>query len=280
MREFNLNFSPLQIRKSPSIFLWLFLLISLSIQAQVSVVSWNLQNFGKSKTPEQITFIANTIKQFDIVAIQEVVSGVGGAQTVARLVDELDRTGTDWDYVVSAPSSPNGTESERYAFLWKTAVVKKHRSWVDDLFVHEISREPFFCTFSYYGKSFTISSFHAIPKKKQPETEIKYLKFLAATHVEKNVLFLGDFNLPQSHNVFNPLRKMGWSPAFQNQKTTLKMECKDGVCLASEYDNIWLPMTISLLDCGVILFYEDFPDMKAARKISDHVPIFVQFKVN
>jgi hypothetical protein len=33
-------------------------------------------------------------------------------------------------------------------------------------------------TLDYKGSRFTIASFHAVPKKKNPEKEIKYFKYL------------------------------------------------------------------------------------------------------
>jgi deoxyribonuclease-1-like protein len=57
------------------------------VNAQTTLISWNLKDFGKSKSDEEINFIANTLKNYDIVAIQEVVAGEGGAQAVARLAD-------------------------------------------------------------------------------------------------------------------------------------------------------------------------------------------------
>jgi hypothetical protein len=36
-------------------------------------------------------FIAKYIKDYDIIAIQRVVAGYGGAQAVARLTNELNR---------------------------------------------------------------------------------------------------------------------------------------------------------------------------------------------
>jgi len=62
-----------------------------SLFAQVKISSWNLQNFGKTKSEQEVNFIANTLKEFDIIAIQEVVAGYGGAKAVARLADELNR---------------------------------------------------------------------------------------------------------------------------------------------------------------------------------------------
>ncbi|MBE5322017.1 hypothetical protein IM793_22875 [Pedobacter sp. MR2016-19] len=41
--------------------------------------------------------MAETVRPYDLIAIQEVVAGYGG-QAVARLADELNRTGQKWDY--------------------------------------------------------------------------------------------------------------------------------------------------------------------------------------
>jgi hypothetical protein len=49
--------------------------------------------------------LATTIQDFDLIAIQEVVAGYGGAQAVTRLAGELNRKGTSWDYVISDPTS-------------------------------------------------------------------------------------------------------------------------------------------------------------------------------
>ena len=57
-------------------------------------MSWNVENLGKSKATETITFIASISKEFDVIALQEIVAGYGGAQAVAKLTDELNRTGS------------------------------------------------------------------------------------------------------------------------------------------------------------------------------------------
>jgi deoxyribonuclease-1-like protein len=124
-------------------------------------------------------------------------------------------------------------------------------------------------------------NFHAITKKMQPETEIKYFKFLPAEHPDLNLIFSGDFNCPQSHTVFNPLKKMGYKPIFTGQKTSLKMECKYDECLASEFDNIFYNTSrVRFNDSGVINFHLSFPTLKMARSVSDHIPIWFQFFLN
>lgn len=257
----------------------LFLFSNNLLIAQVKISSWNLANFGKTKTETEINYVAEVLRDFDVVALQEVVSGYGGSQAVAKLADALNRKGAKWDYVVSDPTESTPYATERYAFLWKTAKVKGVRkAGLDQNYVHEIDREPYMMDFSYQGKTFTLVSFHAIPKKKQPETEIKYFKFLPGHYPDKNLIFLGDFNVPQSHTVFNPLKKIGYKPVFTDQKTTMKMKCGGEECLASEYDNIFYNSNkLHLVNCGVVLIYKNFPDMKAVRRISDHIPVWAEF---
>jgi len=249
--------------------------------SQIQLLSWNIENFGQSKSEKEILFIAQTVNKFDLVAIQEVVAGSGGAQAVARLADELNRKGYQWDYSISNPTSSSAYKTERYAFLWKTSRVKlKGRPWLEKKYHLEIDREPFYATFEIDKKEVTLVNFHAITKSKQPEREIKYFKFLPAAYPTLNLLFLGDFNCPQSHSVFTPLKKMGYSSAINNQKTSLKKKCTTS-CLASEFDNFFYNQSkISIQKSGVLHFYTAFEDLTQARKISDHLPIWFEFSLN
>lgn len=260
----------------------LFLITFITNAQTVSFCSWNLQNFGKSKDDQEIQFIAQTVKSFDIVAIQEVVSSGEGAKAVARLLDALNRTGSEWDYHLSDPTCPLSNKSERYAFFWKKHRVKlQGKPWLQQgELAHLIEREPYFATFCIKDKQFTIANYHAITKKDQPETEIKYFKQLPAMYPTLKLIFAGDFNLPQSHTVFNPIKSMGYKSALVNQKTSLRQQCLPDGCLASEYDNIYYPEgAIIAVASGVIHFYRDFVTVQEARCISDHIPIYLEFKV-
>lgn len=248
-----------------------------TIFGQVKICSWNIQHFGKSKSNEEVGFMANTLKEFDIIAIQEVVAGNGGPQAIARLADELNRKGQKWDYVLSEPTQGTPYSSERYAFIWKTAKVQRNgKPWLDKNYEQEIDREPYFMDFEYEGTRFTLVSLHAIPKSKQPETEIKYLKFLPGLYPNKNLVFLGDFNLAQSNSVFIPLKNMCYQPVLVAQKTSLRTKCTPD-CLASEYDNIFVESEkVQVMNSGVVHFYTAFPDLKTARAISDHIPVWAE----
>lgn len=269
--------------KKQTLFLLSFLFLTLLSQAQVSVCSWNIMNFGKSKSDSELAFMATTLNKYDIITIQEVVAGNGGAQAVARLVNILNNKGAQWDYAVSDPTtSDNPSSKERYAYVWKPSKVKKiGKCWLDQNFQKEIDREPYMSTFEYKGKLFTIASFHAVPKKKNPESEIKYFKLLPALYPTLNLIFMGDFNCPQSNTVFTPLKKMGYKNSLSNQKTSLKQKCIQQECLASEYDNMFYNSgKTKLKQAGIVPFYNQFVTNKEARKISDHIPIWSFFEFN
>lgn len=258
---------------------YILLLFFVTLNAQPTLLSWNLADFGSSKSDSTIVFIANQIKDYDIVALQEIVVNPSGAQAVAQLADELNRTGNKWDYAISDPTSSSAYKTERYAYLWQTAKVQLiGKPWLEKKYELEIDREPFYATFQYQDKQFTVVNFHAITKKRQPETEIKYFKFLPEQYPHLNLIFVGDFNCPETHTVFNPLKKMGYAPAFENQKTTLRSSCLEQDCLASPFDNMFYRGDkIKVQKKGVLLFYSLFDSLNEARKISDHIPIWIQF---
>jgi endonuclease/exonuclease/phosphatase family metal-dependent hydrolase len=263
-------------------YLFYFLFVTCVSFSQVSVCSWNIMNLGKSKSDSELDIIANSIKSYDVIAVQEVVAGYGGALAVSRLVSILNRKGAKWEYVISNPTtSTNPASRERYAFIWKPSIVKKTGNcWLDQNYQKEIDREPYMGTFQYKGKSFTIVSFHAVPKKKNPASEIKYFKFFPNLYSKLNLIFLGDFNCPQSHSVFFPIKKIGFLSVFQNQKTSLRQKCINNDCLASEYDNIFYKVNkVKVLKSGIVPFYTLFKSVKEARKISDHIPIWCSIQL-
>ena len=248
-------------------------------QHQTKLVTWNLCNFGKSKSVEEIAYIANILKDADIVAIQEVSASNFGAQAVAKLADELNRKGAKWDYVLSDPTTGEGVE--RYAFLWKTATVKLHgKAWLEKSLDVQIEREPFMARFTIGDKQVLISTLHAVPKNKHPENECRYLYKIDSIYHNEHLMLMGDFNLSQKNTAFDMLKKRKVEPVLINQKTSIKMKRKDNELLANEYDNIFIDSKyIHQNEAGIINFAEKFLDLKEARKISDHLPVYLIFNI-
>ena len=249
--------------------------------ADLIMVTWNLKDFGKTKDATEIRFIAQTVRNADVIAIQEVVAGEGGAQAVARLSDELNRMGAKWDYVVSDPTTGTTHGHERYAFIWKTSKLSLLKSTLATGTASLINREPFIGTFQSGTKTFTIASFHAITRSADPQSEIRYLPDIPAQLPGNAYLFCGDFNLPQSHEVFNLLRKKGYQQVLTGQKTSLQSKCSAVNCLASEYDNVFYDTKkIASKGARVEMFHLKFSDHAKALGISDHLPVLFTFSLN
>jgi deoxyribonuclease-1-like protein len=247
---------------------------------KVTIASWNLQNFGTNKKDWVIDLMAQSLKDFDVVAIQEINTGPSGSQAVGKLVAALNRTGNKWSYSISEiTTSGNRQEKERYAFLWKAAGIKlQGKPYLASKLSDEICREPFIGVFKKDDLVFTLVNIHAIPKKKQPETELKYLKSMSELYPGNNFIFLGDFNCPESHTVFSPLKKLAFMPALKGQKTTLKQQCKNGECLASAYDNIFYSaLKFTKITSNIVPFYTKI-QWNMARFVSDHIPVFVELE--
>lgn len=251
--------------------------------AQYKLASWNVQNMGKSKTGDKIETMSALLKDFDIIAIQEIVTSKEGEAAVLRLQKSLLKSNKNWKYVVSLPTSSyeNKQQSERYAYLWRSDKVQLQKAFLDTYHQMEIEREPFMAFFKIENKIVTIANLHALPKGKQPEKDLKYFKNFPGKYNTENIIFLGDFNTPQTNTVFNPIKKFGWKNALTNEKTTMKQKCVGNECLASEYDNIFYNENhIKFVKSGVIHFYKSMNnDVALARKLSDHLPIFLYFKV-
>lgn len=274
----NINRSFFKVRQA-LFFLFCSLFSVLPAHAALKIASWNLQHLGRHKPDSTIRLMADCLKQFDLVALQE-INTRDGAAALATLVASLNRTGEQWDYRISPPTTAEQQgESERYAFVWKKSkIVCLAHPFLAGAFAERISREPFIAIFRAEGQVFSLVSFHALPKKKQPERELKYLKFFRDSLQLPSPVFLGDFNCPQSHTVFNPLKRQHFLPALIGQATTLKQECRKGNCLASEYDNIFYPSTVFRLEkSGIVPFHIAFGgDMITARKVSDHLPVYAE----
>ena len=244
-------------------------------------ISWNLANFGKSKSPEALEIMAEVLRNAKFVAVQEVNAGGNlGANTLAKLADILSRKGSAWDYVVSDPTRPANSEVERYGYLMRKEVFFSRKSaYLVSELEEAISREPF--TVSATLKDFEpiqFFSIHTVPTKKGPEREVKAL--LQSEQVTKalRAIFSGDFNLPAGITD-TTFEAMGYKGTIR-EKTSLKQKLDTrGGYLFHQYDNIYVK-GVSVSESGVIDFVVKYfspvtdESLKKAREVSDHLPVY------
>jgi len=246
-------------------------------------VSWNIRDFGGSKDDTEIKQIAQVVRDFDIVAIQEVVAkNPKGAQAVARLADALNRMGVKWDYRISDPTqSPSVYKRERYAFLWKTASVKLLSvPYLDSNLATVCDREPYVGLFQAKNMDapFYLVNFHSRRYDAQPEEEIMHFIKYPDRLQSNRVIIAGDFNLDEKHRVWDKFYSRGFKNALINTKTTLKVKCKFGAYRNHPIDNIYATNGVSFSQMGSIDIVKNCENLKMARTLSDHLPVFIEFQ--
>lgn len=263
--------------------LLLFILFHVATLAQeeIRLISWNIRDFGKTKNSEELDQIANIVKNTDILAIQEVVAGYGGAQAVAKLANKLNRKGSQWDYVISDPTNSSKYATERYAFVWKTKHIKiKNRGALLTDLDSLVDREPFYIDFYLKGEKFSVLNFHSRPHHKNPEAEISAITaYLEQHRFEHPIILAGDFNVDERKSVFDGLKALGFTAAVSNKKTTLKRSCEKNNYLNYAIDNVFYSAQLDSKESGVIDFVQFCESLERARKLSDHLPVFLKFNL-
>ncbi|MEL7534016.1 MAG: endonuclease/exonuclease/phosphatase family protein [Bacteroidota bacterium] len=261
----------------------LLLSFSFSFAGNFSILTWNIQDLGRTKDAHEIDAMVQIMRQYDIVLIQEVVAkDPAGVQKVAAIVQELDRTGSNWDYRVSDPTnSPSSNMSERYAFLWNTAKISLvNRPYLDLALAEICFREPYIAEFKAKGdaNSFFVVNYHSRKHDDQPEEEIKYFQQYPTRLKTQAVIICGDFNLTETHAVWDPLKAQDYFPVLNEAPTTLKRKCVRGNYLNYAIDNIFFPdKTFVLQNSGRVDFVGDCDNLALARGISDHLPVYAEF---
>ena len=248
---------------------------------EIKLLSWNIKDFGRTKNTEELNEIAEIVRDVDIVAIQEVVAGYGGAQAVAKLTDLLNRKGAKWDYVISDPTNSPKYITERYAIVWKTKNIKiKNRGWLISELDSLVDREPFLLDLFVEGKKFTLVNFHSRPYNKDPESEIIAISDFVVDSLETPLIIAGDFNVEEKMPVFDYMKNNGFEAAVSNAKTTLKRQCDSNGYLNYPIDNIFYSQDIFMTEGKVIDFVRFCEELKRARKLSDHLPVLLKFRIN
>lgn len=185
---------------------------------EITIASFNIQVFGQTKAskPEVMEILADIIRQYDIVAIQEIRDAAETA--ILALRDKVNENGAAYA-VVTGPRVGRTSSKEQYAFMYDTAVLEllpgqytydddgdgNDNNDVDDsghpgdLF----EREPFVCFFSVNGADFDFVLVNIHAKPDDATAEIGYLDDVmvdAEAHLDDpDVICLGDFNADGSY---------------------------------------------------------------------------------
>ncbi|MCW5959971.1 MAG: endonuclease/exonuclease/phosphatase family protein [Pyrinomonadaceae bacterium] len=174
--------------------------------------SWNIKEFGhlKNRLPESYFYIAEILSNFDLVAVQEIKTGLKDLQIIMKLL------GSDWRFLITDITDGTDGNAERFAYLYDTRRVNftglagEITLW-KDLFdegeeIRQLKRTPYVTGFRAGWKSFALLNVHLQPNDDKPSRELRkrevelLLKALAEKKKRnslwtENIIILGDFNL-------------------------------------------------------------------------------------
>jgi hypothetical protein len=273
------------------------------------VGTWNIQAFGglhrgwteTTGSPKRnyrgLAIIAEVIKRFDVVAVQEVTRET----TALRfLMDEF--LGDHWGVLMSDVSAGEKGDGERLTYLYDRRRVTPSGlageivlpPTADGNPQEQFDRTPYIAGFKCGAERFALLTAH-IRYGDEPDDRIPELERIAdytATEIrdqatgegaeEANLIVLGDFNIDrrQDNLLFDAFISHGlWVPeALRNVDTTYGREAK-------HYDQIaWFRDDLTLMtegNAGVVDFvgavFKELTTKSMTFRVSDHFPLWVEF---
>jgi deoxyribonuclease-1-like protein len=249
----------------------------------IRIASFNIQVFGEKKIskPRVCSLLAEVIRNFDLVAIQEIRSK---QEILPQFVDAINATGRRYDYVVG-PRLGRTASKEQYALIFDTATIEVDRGALytvgdpDDLF----QREPLVGWFRVRGPppdqafTFSLVDIHTEPDRASQEVDSLADVFRAVRddgRGEDDVILLGDLNSDDHH--FGRLAQI---PHIRWAISGVATNTRGNKL----YDNIVFSDTATTEYTGRSGVFDTIREfnltMEEAIEVSDHMPIWGEFSV-
>lgn len=268
------------------------------------IATWNLTNFGEQeRQDEHIEIMAEVIKPFDIVAIQEVADNLDHLNTF------LSKLGGDWDAIYTDIAD----NRERLGYLFnRTRVVptglaaelamrgyERQRIVIEEITeeFEGFNRNPYMVSFKADQFEFTLVNVHLYwTSFALRQLEAKALSKWAKSRVNKlfppnnDIILIGDFNMPRLHEgdkIYNLLLQNGLRvPKYNTELVGTNLAGNkhyDEVAFFPSRTNEDFTNQIGVFDFDKVLFSDlyqrdqmDF--FKYVRYyIADHRPLWIEF---
>ena len=268
----------------------LFLLCSFLAfgQEKINIVSFNLRVFGQSKAEKEVVLntIADIIRRFDIVAVQEIRDKEETA--INKLLSTVNGTGNDYALVVGTRLGRTSSK-EQYAFFYKTSsieVEKEPITWQDSN--DQFEREPFLVMFKVKNGTldFILANIHTKPEDAAREIALlpAVMQYGASHFEEPDILCLGDWNADGSYydedtyqNLFSSQQYLWLIPNSADTTIAKQSNTYDRMAGTMAMQEDWTGAW------GVYRFDEEAGFKEEGIKatdVSDHYPVWASFYID
>ncbi|MCJ8306060.1 MAG: endonuclease/exonuclease/phosphatase family protein [Nitrosopumilus sp.] len=266
------------------------------------LLTWNIRNFHGRKESKAISYIAKIIKNFDVIAIQEVKDELGGIEKLQRVL------GKKYRFLFSDPSG-NG---ERLVFCYDSKKIQFTGLAAEIVMAPgqgkktvpaelEFARTPYMASFRTNGCNFILVTVHIYygsgSAVRYRGAEIKNIaKFLEkrsgdVDSLDSDYIACGDFNIERVRAKIRKRKKVdpldGLFELLQSKGLIIPDEIKNSPSNLSQtrhFDQIayhqYDDSTISFVDGGIIDFVGTVyrGDKKLRYKLTDHLPMWAVFE--
>lgn len=250
----------------------------------IKVAAFNLQIFGTTKAskPEVMGFLLKIIRNYDVIAVQEIRDSSQTA--LPSLINAVNSMGTpQYDYVVSERLGRT-TSKEQYAYIFNTQTIQKIGTPyvypdTNDIF----QREPYVSEFKAKNGNF---DFVLLVIHTDPDTATQEINALPKViedsksryQGEGDFIVIGDLNADCSYfdeNSQSPLRSNDYYWLINNSvdTTTKSTDCTyDRIIITTSARNDFTG------DSGVFKFDSAYNlNYNSTMAVSDHYPVWASF---
>lgn len=247
----------------------------------IIVGSFNMQRLGPSKMndPSVMNAYAAIIRQFDVIALQEITDKSGNA--LRYLLQLVNQSGARYSVALSDPvGRPSSGYFEQYAFLYDTTRVTHEFGYLVEDSRDWMHREPWVGRFKTQAAApfvFTLINVHTDPDEIARELDVMADVTQSVRAFEYNsagiddVIVLGDLNAAPG-KLRNLERIQGISTIINLPTNTPKNKTLDNLLLDRTLTSEFTGRAGTLdLQTAFQLSLDD------AKKISDHLPIWAEF---
>jgi exonuclease III len=289
------------------------------LEKNLLIATWNIRAFGditrkeisnSTDSPKRdyhsVLCIAEIIKRFDVVAIQEVKANIKG------LRDTMKVLGSNWALILTDVNKGNVGNDERMAYIFDIRRVQLSglacelvvpQEWIDKAsdkaLTEQFVRSPYAVSFKSFNQTFILVTLH-IKYGKSSKDRIKELGGIAQWMAEwakdvnvyhQNLLCLGDFNIDERGDLLNQTFIAGGlhiPEELQKNEVTRSIfdETKfyDQIAWFNNANNI-PNLSLKYKTAGNYNFVEmalinrNLKKQALSFMLSDHLPLWVEFEL-
>ena len=247
--------------------------------------AFNIQVFGISKAskPEVMDVLADIIRTYDVIAIQEIRDASQTA--LPSLVDLVNADGSQYDYVVSERLGRT-TSKEQYAYIFNTdtvEIINTPHTYPEPSNTDPFHREPYIASFKALGGNFdaTFIVIHTDPDEATAEINGlgAVVSYAQGSYLdEQDFIVMGDLNADGAY-----FDEEGTSSLSGGEYYWVINDGVDTTTKSTEYTYDRIIITDSAVsdftgDAGIYRFDIEYGlSEDETTAVSDHYPVYAEY---